>query len=311
MKNDELSDLAAFVAVAEESSFTRAAARLDTSQSALSYTMRRLEARLGVRLLNRTTRRVAPTAAGETLLMTLRPALSSISGTLAELSQLQQKPAGTVRLSCSAHAARTVLWPAVAAMVPHHPGLKIEIAIDAALTDIVAERFDAGVRLGEQLDADMVAVRIGPELRMAVVASPDYLRKHGVPQTPHDLTAHACINVRLPSSGGLYAWEFEKEGRALNVRVDGPLVFNEMDMVLVAAVASFGIAFALEDQVTELISAGTLVRLLGDWCPAFPGYHLYYPSRRQPSAAFTLLVSELRSRADEVKTPFPIDARDT
>lgn len=298
MKRDELSDLAAFVAVAEDASFTRAAARLDTSQSSLSYTVQRLETRLGVRLLNRTTRRVAPTAAGETLLSALRPALSSISGTLAQISQLQETPSGTVRLSCSSHAARTVLWPAVAAIVPHHPGLTVEIAVDAALTDIVAERFDAGVRLGEQVDADMVAVRIGPELRMAVVASPAYLSAHGSPATPHDLTGHACINIRMPSSGGLYAWEFEKAARALNVRVSGPLVFNDMDMVIAAAVQSFGIAFVLEDQVHHLIQQGVLARVLYEWCPAFPGYHLYYPSRRQPSAAFTLLVAALRARAD-------------
>lgn len=296
MKRDELADLTAFVTIADEASFTRAAARMDTSQSALSYTIRRLEARLGVRLLNRTTRSVAPTEAGERLLGTLRPALASIGGMLDELSQLQEKPSGTVRITASRHAARTVLWPAISALLPQYPDLSVEISISGALTDIVAERFDAGVRLGEMVAADMIAVPIGPPLRMALVASPAYLRAHAAPTRPHDLTGHRCINIRMHSSGGLYAWEFEKDGRSVNVRVEGNLVLNDMDMVLTAAEEGQGMAFSMEDQVQERLHSGKLVRLLEDWCPPFPGYHLYYPSRRQSSAAFSLLVKALRDQ---------------
>jgi len=296
MKRDELADLTAFVTIAEEASFTRAAARMDTSQSALSYTIRRLESRLGVRLLNRTTRSVAPTEAGERLLGTLRPALSSISGMLDELSQLQEKPSGTVRITTSRHAALTVLWPVIRRLQPEYPELAIEVSVNGALTDIVAERFDAGIRLGEQVAADMVAVPIGPPLRMALVASPSYLGTHAAPRRPHDLTDHNCINVRMQSSGGLYAWEFEKDGRGLNVRVEGNLVFNDMEMVLMAAREGLGLAFAMEDHFEADLAAGTLVRLMDDWCPPFPGYHLYYPSRRQPSAAFSVLVGALRAQ---------------
>lgn len=296
MKRDELADLTAFVTIADEASFTRAAARMDTSQSALSYTIRRLEARLGVRLLNRTTRSVAPTEAGERLLGALRPALSSIGGMFDELSQLQEKPSGTVRITASRHAARTVLWPVISALLPQYPDLSVEISVSGALTDIVAERFDAGVRLGEMVAADMIAVPIGPPLRMALVASPAYLKAHAAPARPHDLTSHRCINIRMHSSGGLYAWEFEKEGRGVNVRVEGNLVLNDMDMVLQAAEEGQGMAFSMEDQVQEQLNSGRLVRLLEDWCPPFPGYHLYYPSRRQSSAAFSLLVKALRDQ---------------
>ena len=296
MRRDELGDLAAFLAVAEERSFTRAAARLGTSQSALSHTVRRLEARLGLRLLTRTTRSVAPTEAGERLLETLRPAFDEIDARLAALSELRDKPAGTIRITTGQHAAETILWPALLRLLPHYPDVRVELSVDQALTDIVAERYDAGVRLGEQVARDMIAVRIGPDIRMAVVGAPAYFATRPKPKTPHDLTHHTCINLRFPTLGGLYAWEFEKVGRALNVRVDGPLVFNVMPMILKAATDGFGLAFVLEDQAAPLIADGRLLRVLADWCPPFPGYHLYYPSRRQLTPAFALLVESLRYR---------------
>ena len=296
MRRDELGDLAAFLAVAEERSFTRAAARLGTSQSALSHTVRRLEARLGLRLLTRTTRSVAPTEAGERLLATLRPAFDEIDARLAALSELRDKPAGTIRITTGQHAAETILWPALLRLLPHYPDVRVELSVDQALTDIVAERYDAGVRLGEQVARDMIAVRIGPDIRMAVVGAPAYFATRPKPKTPHDLTHHTCINLRFPTLGGLYAWEFEKVGRALNVRVDGPLVFNVMPMILKAATDGFGLAFVLEDQAAPLIADGRLLRVLADWCPPFPGYHLYYPSRRQLTPAFALLVESLRYR---------------
>ena len=296
MRRDELGDLMAFLVVAEERSFTRAAARLGTSQSALSHTMRRLEARLGLRLLTRTTRRVAATEAGERLIETLRPAFDEIDGQLAALSELRDKPAGTVRITTSLHAAESILWPTMARLLPAYPDVKVELTIDQSLTDIVAERYDAGVRLGEQVAKDMVAVRIGPELRMAVVGAPSYFAERPPPGTPHELTDHVCINLRLPTLGGLYVWEFEKHGRELKVRVDGQLVFNYVPMVLDAAAAGFGLACVLEDHAEKYIADGRLVRVLEDWCPPFAGYHLYYPSRRQPAAAFALLVDALRYR---------------
>lgn len=296
MQRDDLVDLNAFLVVAEERSFTRAAARLGTSQSALSHTIRRLEARLGVRLLTRTTRSVAPTEAGERLLGTLRPAFDEIGTQLNSLSELRERPAGTIRITTSEHAAITVLWPALRKLLPHYPDVHVELSIDSSLTDIVAERFDAGVRLGEALAKDMVAVRIGPELRMVVVGSPAYFEKQPIPTTPHELAAHRCINLRMLSSGGLYAWELEKDGRELRVRVEGQLAFNNISMIVEAALDGFGLGFVMEDRVAEYIEDGRLVRVLEDWCPTFPGYHLYYPSRRQPSAAFSLLVDALRHR---------------
>jgi DNA-binding transcriptional LysR family regulator len=296
MRRDQLADLTAFLAVAEERSFTRAAARLGTSQSALSHTVRRLEAALGLQLLTRTTRSVAPTEAGERLLETLRPAVDAIDARLAALGELRKRPAGTVRITASPHAAETILWPALARLLPDYPDVRVELSIDPALTDIVTERYDAGVRLGEQVAKDMIAVRIGPDMRMAVVGAPAYLAGRPTPKTPHDLTRHACINLRLPTLGGLYAWEFGRNGREVNVRVDGPLVFNDMTLVLKAATAGFGLACVLEDQAARLIADGRLVRLLADWCPPFSGYHLYFPSRRQPAPAFALLVEALRYR---------------
>ncbi|HEV7369884.1 LysR family transcriptional regulator [Arenibaculum sp.] len=303
MRREELGDLMAFLAVAEERSFTRAAARLGTSQSALSHVLRRLEARLGVRLLTRTTRRVVPTDAGERLLRTLGPALDGIGAELAALSALRDRPAGTVRIATGGHAADAILWPALARLLPDHPDIDVELTIDQGLTDIVAGRFDAGVRLGEQVAKDMIAVRIGPDMRMAVVGAPSYFAGRPAPGTPHDLTGHACINLRLPTSGGLYAWGFGKDGRELKVRVDGQLVFNDTSMILRAAAAGFGLACVLDDQALPLIGDGRLVRVLADWCPPFPGYHLYYPSRRQLAPAFALVVEALRTNA---KLPSPV-----
>jgi DNA-binding transcriptional LysR family regulator len=299
MRRDELGDLTVFLAVAEERSFTRAAARLGQSQSSLSQTVRRLEARLGVRLLTRTTRSVAPTQPGEQLIEALRPALADIEARLAVLGELRDKPAGTVRLTTGRHAADTVLWPALARLSRTYPDVKVELSVDASLTDIVTERFDAGVRLGEQVARDMIAVRIGPDLRMAVVGAASYLAGHGTPETPHGLTRHRCINIRLPTAGGLYAWEFEKDGRELNVRVDGPFVFNDTGLAVRAAVDGLGLAMVMEDIAAPAVADGQLARLLDDWCAPFPGYHLYYPDRRHPSPAFAVLLGELRRRPAE------------
>ncbi len=296
MQREDLADLGAFMAVADERSFTRAAARLGTSQSALSHTIRRLEARLGVRLLVRTTRNVAPTQAGERLLATLRPALASIDDELASLGELRDRPAGTIRITTSQHAARTVLWPVLERLLPGYPDITVELNIDSGFTDIVTERFDAGVRLGEALAKDMIAVRIGPDLRLIVVAAPAYLADNPAPRTPQDLARHRCINQRLQSAGGLYAWELENAGREVRVRVDGPLISNDITMIVQAATAGFGLAFVMQDQVSDHLADGRLVQVMADWCPPFQGYHLYYPSRRQPSAAFSLLVDALRYR---------------
>ena len=296
MKRDEIGDLTVFLAVAEECSFTRAAARLGTSQSSLSQTVRRLEARLGLRLLNRTTRSVAPTQAGQQLIETLRPAFDDIDTKLVTLSGLRERPAGTVRITASRHAAESVLWPALPRLLRQHADLKVELSIDSTLVDIVAERYDAGVRLGEQVAKDMIAVRIGPDIRMAVVGAPSYFTDRPVPKKPHDLTQHRCINLRLPTLGGIYAWEFGKNGRELNVRVDGQFVVNDLLTNQKAALEGLGLAIIMDDQVAEFIAKGKLVRVLDDWCPPFPGYHLYYPSRRQLSPALALLVETLRYR---------------
>jgi DNA-binding transcriptional LysR family regulator len=296
MPRRELNDLVAFVAVARERSFTKAAAKLGVSQSALSHTVRGLEERLGLRLLTRTTRSVAPTQAGERLYQSVGPRFAEIEAEVASLSELRDKPAGTVRITAGEHAATVVLWPAFAKVLPRYPDIKVEITVDYGLTDIVAERYDAGVRLGEQVAKDMIAVRIGRDLRMAVVGSPAYFERRKRPQAPRDLTAHDCINLRLPTYGGLYTWEFEKNNREVNVHVDGQLVFNNIALRLNAALAGLGLAYLPEDQVQADISAGRLVRVLADWCPPFSGYHLYYPSRRQSSPAFALLVEALRHR---------------
>jgi DNA-binding transcriptional LysR family regulator len=296
MAREDLSDLSVFVVVAEERSFTRAAARLGTSQSAVSQTIRRLEVRLGLRLLTRTTRSVAPTQAGDRLLAGLRPALSEIDDQLASLTELRDKPAGTVRITTGQHPADTILWPVLERLLPKYPDVQVELSVDTGLRDIVADRFDAGVRLGEQIDKDMVAVRIGPDLRMAVVAAPKYFRRHSKPETPHDLAKHSCINLRFPTLGGIYVWEFERNKRELLVRVECQVTFNETRLIVKAACAGLGVAFVLEDHVTEHIAKGRLKRVLEDWCPPFAGYHIYYPSRRQPTPAFALLLDALKVR---------------
>ena len=296
MLRDDLGDLAAFQAVAEERSFTRAAARLGTSQSALSYTLRRLEARLGLRLLQRTTRSVAPTEAGERLLRIVGPAFDEIDHELAALSELREKPAGSIRLTTAEHAANTVLWPVLRRFLPEYPDIKVEVVVDSGLTDIVSERFDAGVRLGEQVAKDMIAVPVGPEMRMIVIGAPSYFTGRPTPRVPQDLAEHCCINLRFRTAGGLYAWEFEKDGRELRVRVEGQLAFNSVDMVLQAAEAGLGLGFLPEDMARPALADGRLVQALDDWCQPFAGYHLYYPSRRQHSPAFALLVEALRYR---------------
>jgi DNA-binding transcriptional LysR family regulator len=298
MPRTDLNDLAAFLAVARERSFTRAAAKLGVSQSALSQTVSGLEARLGLRLLTRTTRSIAPTEAGDRLLDTVGPRLDEIESELAGLSDLRDKPAGTIRITAHDHAVRTVLWPALQRMLPDYPDIKVEIVIDYGLTDIVTERYDAGVRTGEMVAKDMIAVRIGPDMRSAVVGAPGYFTRQPKPLTPQDLTTHICINLRLPTHGGLYAWEFEKDRRELRVRVEGQLVFNASPPMLEAALAGFGLAYLPEDSVRTHLAEGRLVRVLEDWCPPFPGYHLYYPSRRQPTPAFALLVETLRYRSE-------------
>lgn len=293
MKRAEMADLTAFVAVAEERSFTKAAAKLGLSQSALSQIVRRVEDRIGMRLLTRTTRSMAPTEAGERLLGTLIPALNELDASLSALSSMRERPAGTVRITSVEHAAKMVIWPALKKLLPDHPDICVEISLDYGLVDIVAERFDAGVRLGEQVDKDMIAVRIAPDMPMAVIGSPSYFACHPAPKSPQELVAHSCLNLRLPTSGGFYAWAFKKRGRQMNVRVRGALAFNTIDLILDAAINGFGLAYLPRDQVQTQIGAGQLIDVLQDWCPKLSGYHLYYPNRKPP-AAFALVVDALR-----------------
>jgi DNA-binding transcriptional LysR family regulator len=288
--------LLAFLAVARARSFTRASAKLGVSPSALSHTIRGLEERLGLRLLSRTTRRVEMTEVGERLLRIVGPRFDEIDVEQTALSELREKPAGTIRITAGEHPAYTILWPALETLLPHYPDIKMEIIIDYGLTDIVAEHYDAGVRLGEQVAKDMVALRIGPDMRMAVVGAPSYFATHPRPRQPQDLTQHDCINLRLPTYGSVYAWEFEKNGREIKVHVEGRLVFNNLALRLSAAQAGLGLAYLPEDQVRTLIASGRLVRVLADWCPPFSGYHLYYPSRRQNTSAFAVLLDALRYR---------------
>ncbi len=297
MQRENFNDILAFLAVAREGSFTRAAAKLGVSQSALSHTISGLEARLGIRLLTRTTRSVSPTEAGERLFLSVGHRFEEIEAELQALSELRDKPAGTIRITATDYAADTILWPKLAKFLPRYPDIKVEIIVDYGLTDIVAQRYDAGVRSGEQVAKDMVAVRIGPDMRMAVVGAPSYFANRSAPKKPQDLNEHSCINLRLPTHGGLYAWEFEKGGRELKVRVEGQLVFNGTAQMLNAALAGFGLAYVPEDVAQPHITAGRLKLVLGDWCPPFPGYHLYYPSRRHSSPAFALLVDALRHRS--------------
>lgn len=297
MAREGYSDLLAFIAVTRERSFTRAAAQMGVSQSALSHTIRALEARLGVRLLTRTTRSVAPTEAGEQLFNKLAPRFQEIDADLAEVFELRDSPRGTLRISATDYAANAVLWPRLAAFMPRYPDINIEIITDYGLTDIVAERFDMGVRLGDQVAQDMIAVRIGPDLRMAMVASPAYLQAHPAPRAPEQLAQHNCINLRLPTHGGCYPWELARGAEALQVRVQGQLTFNGTYQMLAAALDGCGIAYLPEDLAREHVAAGHLCWVLEDWFPTFPGLHIYYPSRRQSSRALSLLVDALRHRA--------------
>jgi DNA-binding transcriptional LysR family regulator len=296
MAHENFNDLAAFAVVARERSFTRGAAKLGVSQSALSQTIKSLETRLRMRLLTRTTRSVSPTEAGARLLRTLAPRLEEIEAELAALSDLRDKPAGTIRITAGEHPALSVLQPALKKLLPDFPDIKVEIIIDNGLTDIAAEGYDAGVRMGEQVAKDMIAVRIGPDMRMAVVASPGYFARHPRPSTPQDLAAHKCINTRLPTYGGLFPWGLEKDGREAKVRSDGQLVFNHLGMRISSALDGLGVAYVPEDQILGHLEEGRLVRVLEDWCPYFPGYRLYYASRRHASPAFTKLVEVLRYR---------------
>jgi DNA-binding transcriptional LysR family regulator len=294
MPRTDFNNLQTFIVVARERSFTRAAAQLGVSQSALSHCIRGLEERLGIRLLTRTTRGVSPTEAGERLLASIGPYYEGIETELTALSALSGKPAGTIRISAHDHAASTILWPRLAKLLPEYPELKLEININYGFIDIVAERYDAGVRQGDQIARDMIAVRIAPDLRMAVVGSPAYFATRSKPRTPHELTEHNCANLRLPTYGGLYAWEFAKDGKELQVQVQGQMIFNTTPQMLTAAEQGFALAYVPEDLVERQIAEGRLIRVLEDWSPAFPGYHLYYPSRRQQSPAFALVVEALR-----------------
>jgi DNA-binding transcriptional LysR family regulator len=296
MLRENTNDLLAFMAVARERSFTRAAAKLGVSQSSLSHKIRALEERLGLRLLARTTRSVGVTEAGERLLNAIAPRFDEIEAELVALSSLRTEPAGTIRITATEHSAYTILWPRVSKLLLKYPDIKVEIIVDYGRRDIVAERFDAGVRVGEDIAKDMIAVPIGPAMRSAVVCSPAYIKRHGAPMTPEELTQHACVNMRLPTHDNLFEWEFEKEGRSLNVRVDGPAVFNTLTLRLNAALDGVGLAYMPEDYALPYIKAKRLVRVLEEWCDPYPGYHLFYPSRRQSTPAFALLVEALRYR---------------
>ena len=296
MQRGDLDDLAAFVAVARERSFTKAAAKLGVSQSALSHTIRELEARLGVRLLTRTTRSVSPTEAGERLLRTLAPRFEEIDAELASIAELREKPAGTIRITATEFVIDSILLPKLGALLRQYPDIKVEFIVDYGLTDIVAEQYDAGVRTGEQVGKDMIAVRIAPDMRMAVVGAPSYFKSRAEPKKPQDLITHNCINLRLPRHGSLYAWEFEKSGRELRVRVEGQLTCNGSAQLLTAALSGLGLAYIPEGLAEPHITKGRLKRVLTDWCLPFSGYHLYYASRRQSSAAFSLVVDALRHR---------------
>jgi DNA-binding transcriptional LysR family regulator len=296
MQRAQLDDLIGFVAVARERSFTKAAAKLGVSQSALSQTIRQLEARLGVRLLTRTTRSVAPTEGGERLLGVVAPRFEEIESELASLRELRQKAAGTVRITATEFAIDTILLPKLTAVLRANPDVKVEFIVDYGLSNIVADRFDAGVRSGEQVAKDMIAVRIGPDMRMAVVGAPSYFKGRPEPDKPQDLLSHNCINLRLPTHSSNYAWEFEKGNRKLKVRVEGQLTCNGTAQLLNGALAGLGLAYVPEGMIEAYVAKGRLKRVLADWCPPFSGYHLFYPSRRQSSAAFTLVVEALKHR---------------
>lgn len=294
MLRENAADLISFVVVARSGSFTRAAAQIGVSQSALSHAVRGLEERLGIRLLTRTTRKVRPTAEGERVLERIAPHFTEIEAELEALVEMRDQPAGTIRITAVDHAADMVIWPKLAPVLKQYPDIKVEVVTDYALTDIVAERFDAGVRLGEQVSEGMIAVRIGPDFRMLAVGAPSYFQGRSYPRVPEDLTDHDCINLRLSTHGALYAWEFEKDGRELRVRVDGQLTFNTIYPVVDAALAGYGIGYVPENLVRHHIDEGRLVSVLEDWSPPFPGYYLYYPHRRRSSPAFNVLLNALR-----------------
>ncbi|MFZ6677808.1 LysR family transcriptional regulator [Undibacterium sp. Tian12W] len=296
MQRENFNDLQAFIVVAREGSFTRAAAQLGVSQSALSHAIRGLETRLDIRLLTRTTRSVSPTEAGQRLLDTIGPRFEEIEAELAILSELKDKAVGNIRITTAEHAANYVLWPKLEKFLPLYPDIKVEINIDYGMTNIVAQRYDAGVRLGDQIEKDMIAVRLSPDMPIAVVASPAYFKKNPKPQTPHDLQEHNCINLRLPTYGSMLVWEFEKAGEKLHVRVEGQVIFNSTSPRLRSVLAGIGLTYLPLDMVEQHVAEGRLVQVLQDWCPVFPGYHLYYPSRRHSSSAFKLLVEALRHR---------------
>ncbi|GLQ87226.1 LysR family transcriptional regulator [Dyella flagellata] len=303
MARPNLNDLSAFVTVAREGSFTRAASAMGVTQSALSQAMKALEERLGIRLLTRTTRSVSLTEAGERLFAAIGDRLDEIETELDALTELREKPAGLVRITTGEHAMRAVLLPKLMPLMHKYPDLRIEFDVSYGLRNIVADRFDAGVRLGESIDKDMIAVPVGPQLRMAAVASPAYLKTHPAPKVPGDLVKHRCINLRLPTTGGFYVWEFAKNGRELNVRVEGQVAFNTSPHIVDAAIAGLGICFLLEDELSPDIKAGKLVPVLEDWCPLFPGYYLYYPSRLHPSPAFSLVLNALRLSSAVTTSP--------
>ncbi|MEZ0600957.1 LysR family transcriptional regulator [Paraburkholderia sp. IW21] len=297
MPRENFNDLLAFIAVARERSFTRAAAQLGVSQSALSHTVRALETRLGTRLLTRTTRSVAPTEAGERLLQTVAPRFEEIEAELAAVTELRDKPAGTIRITATDYATRTILWPRLSKVLRKYPEIKVEIITDYGLSDIVADRYDIGVRSGDQVEKDMIAVRIGPDMRMAIVGSPAYLEKRTLPKMPQDLTTHNCINLRLPTLGGFYAWELKKGNREVQVRVKGQLTFNGTYQMLDAALSGYGLAYVPAELVQTHVDAGRLIRVLEAWCPTFPGLHAYYASRRESSRAMVIVIDALRHHA--------------
>lgn len=297
MARENINDLLVFLAVARERSFTRAAAKLGLSQSALSHTVRSLETRLGLRLLTRTTRSVTPTEAGERLIDRVGPRIEEIEAEIAALGELRDKPAGTIRIAASDHAANTLLLPRLAKFLPEYPNIKVEVVVDYGLTDIFTERYDAAVRYGEHIAQDTIAVRLGPDIRMAVVATPAYFALHRKPILPSDLTAHNCINIRLPVYGGLYAWEFAKDGHSFNVHVNGQLIFNGVSQMLCAALADIGMAYVPENLVAADLACGRLLRVLEDWCPVIAGFYMYYPSKRLHSPAFALLIKALQYHA--------------
>jgi DNA-binding transcriptional LysR family regulator len=302
MRRESYNDLLALIAVARERSFTRAAAQLGVSQSALSHTIRSLESRLGMKLLTRTTRSVSPTEAGERLLQTIAPRFEEIDAELAAVTEFRDKPAGRIRITATDYATETVLWPRLSKVLHDYPDIKVEITTDYGLSDIVADRYDIGVRHGDQVAKDMIAVRLAPEMRMAIVGAPEYLEKHGRPKQPQDLTGHQCINLRLPTLGGFYPWELKRGSREVQVRVDGQLAFNGTYQMLAAALSGYGLAYVPADLAQQHVEAGRLVKVLEEWCPVFPGLHACYATRREFSRAMTVVIDAIRYRNDESKT---------